>query len=229
MDDYLQECLKAGATQVVSLGAGLDSRAYRNDLMQGAIKFFEVYHPATQAHKKERAKKVLGKIPPNLTYVPVDFNLETLDKLLEYGFDKSMVTLFIWEGVTQLLKAEAVDRTLSWVQANALPVSSIIFDYQYLSSAMRVQTERNIMCAVLSRISGEKRTFGITKGEIVDFLTRKGFRQVVEVNAAQLKRLYCTSSNQGRKVTENYAMVRAEVGERDAPDNDHRSSWSVSL
>jgi len=212
-DDYLKECLQSGTGQVVILGAGLDSRAYRDELLQEAVRIFEVDHPATQARKIERVKKVVGSFPANLDYVPVDFSNETLDKLLACGFDKSLKTLFVWEGVTYYLDAEAVDSTLAWVRTSAAAGSSIIFDYQYLP-AMVEPRKRNFAYAVLSRLSGERRAFGIAKGGIADFLTARGFTHVVEANARELERLYCTGSNQGRTVAETYAIVHAEVGER---------------
>jgi methyltransferase (TIGR00027 family) len=205
-DDYLQRCLQSGTSQVVILGAGLDSRAYRGDLLQRGVKTFEVDHPATQASKVERLKKVLGTIPAHVAYVPIDFNDETLDKLLACGFDRSLKTLFIWEGVTYYLDAEAVEATLAWVRANAAPSSAIIFDYQYISEPTRAHL-------VLSRLTGERRAFHIEKSQIEDFLTRRGFTHVVGVNAEQLKRLYCTGPNKGRTVAENYGIAHAEVGE----------------
>jgi methyltransferase (TIGR00027 family) len=208
-DDYLQECLKSGTAQLVILGAGLDSRAYRGELLQGVVKIFEVDHPATQANKIERVKKVFGKIPSNVTYVSIDFNDETLDKLLACGFDPSLKTLFIWEGVTFYLDAEAVDATLAWVRANAALNSAIIFDYQYVSEPTRAH-------AVLSRLTGERRAFAIEKGQIGDFLTQRGFTHVVDANAEQLKRMYCTGPNQGRTAAEIYAIVHAEVGNSQA-------------
>jgi methyltransferase (TIGR00027 family) len=208
-DDYLQECLKSGIAQLVILGAGLDSRAYRDEPLQGAVKTFEVDHPATQASKIERVKKVLGKIPPNVAYVPIDFNDETLDKLLACGYDRSLKSLFIWEGMTYYLDAQAVDATLAWVRANAVSGSAIIFDYQYVSEPTRAH-------AALSRFTGERRAFAIDKGQIEDFLTRRGFTHVVDANAEQLNRLYCTGPNQGRTVAEIYAIVHAEVGDSQA-------------
>ena len=210
-DDYLQECLKSGIAQLVILGAGLDSRAYRDELLQGVVKTFEVDHPATQASKIGRVKKVFGEIPTNVTYVPIDFSDETLDKLLAYGFDRSLKTLFIWEGVTYYLDAEAVDATLAWVHANAILGSAIIFDYQYMLAPTQAQTRRDYLYAVISRLAGERRAFGIEKGQIEDFLERRGFTHVVDANAEQLKHLYCTGSNQGRMVAEVYAIVHAEV------------------
>jgi len=66
---------------------------------------------------------------------------------------------------------------------------------------------------VLSRITGERRDFGIEQSQIEDFLARRGFTHVVGVNAEQLQRLYCTGPNQGRTVAESYAIVHAQVGE----------------
>lgn len=48
MDDYLQTCLAAGIEQLVILGAGLDSRAYRTEGLKDQVQVFEVDHPATQ-------------------------------------------------------------------------------------------------------------------------------------------------------------------------------------
>ena len=210
-DDHLQECLQSGTTQVVILGAGLDSRAYRGGLLSAGVKTFEVDHPATQASKLKRLKKVLTTIPTHVTYVPIDFNDETLDKLLAFGFDPSLKTLFIWEGVTQYLRPEAVDGTLSWVRAHAAPGSTIIFDYQDMAELPQAQIRRGHLYVVLSRFTGERRDFGIAHSQIEDFLTRRGFTHVVDVNAEQIQQLYCTGSNQGRTVATNYAIVHGEV------------------
>jgi methyltransferase (TIGR00027 family) len=212
IDDYLRECLNSGTAQVVILGAGLDSRAYREEeLKRGRVRTFEVDHPATQASKIGRVKKLFGKTPVNVTYVPVDFNAETLDILPSRGFSRSLKTLFIWEGVTYYLDAEAVDATLAWVRANAAPGSMIIFDYQYQAPALE-HLRRDRVYAVLSHLAGERRAFGIERGQIEAFLRRRGFTHVVDADAGQLQRLYCTGPNQGRRVAEIYAIVHAEVG-----------------
>jgi methyltransferase (TIGR00027 family) len=211
IDDYLQECLKSGVTQLVILGAGLDSRAYQNELHQGVTNIFEVDHPATQASKIERVKKVFGKIPSHVTYVSVDFVDETLDKLLKSGFDPSMKTLFIWEGVTSYLNIESVDATLAWVHANSAPGSTIIFDYQEMSGRKAI-IRRDILYAIVSRLSDEKDVFGFEKGQIGTYLTQKGFTHIVDANADQLTHLYCIGPNQSRKVGKIYSIVHAEVG-----------------
>src|SRR5215467_3940711 len=47
IDDKLQDSLKNGATQVVILGAGLDTRAYRFENLLRGKKVFEIDHRST--------------------------------------------------------------------------------------------------------------------------------------------------------------------------------------
>lgn len=112
------------------------------------------------------------------------------------------------------LRGATVKKTQTSQTARATAaVRAIIFDYQSLAGLVQAQTRRNYVYAVLSRISGERRDFGIEQNQIEDYLTRRGFTYVVSVNADQLKSLYCTGPNQGRTVAENYAIVHAQVGE----------------
>jgi methyltransferase (TIGR00027 family) len=209
MDDYLKKCLNASTSQVVILGAGLDSRGYRDGL--SLVKIFEVDHPATQSSKIRRVTKIFGKLPDHITFVPIDFDRETLDKLFSFGFDKTAKTLFIWEGVTPYITAEAVDATLAWIHSNSATGSAIVFDY-HLTVEEHFDPERGLLSSILSRLSGEnKRVFSVAQSSIVDFLNERGFSNVVEVGAEQLKSLYCTGSNEGRNVLYTYSIVCAEI------------------
>jgi methyltransferase (TIGR00027 family) len=209
IDDFLDMCLHNSTMQVVILGAGLDSRAYRHELSDAKV--FEVDHPATQSRKTKRVTKIFGKLPDHITYVPIDFDRETLDKLLSYGFEKTAKTLFIWEGVTPYITAEAVDATLSWIRSNSAIRSAIVFDYR-LAVEERFDPERGFLSHLLSRLSGEnRRVFSIAQGSIVDFLTKRGFSNVVVAGSEKLKSLYCIGPNQGRDVLYTYSIVCAEV------------------
>src|SRR5215813_13947300 len=58
VDALLVEALSRGATQVVNLGAGFDSRAYRFRDRFPQVRFFELDLPATSAAKRERVVKI---------------------------------------------------------------------------------------------------------------------------------------------------------------------------
>ncbi len=212
IDDYLERCLEDGTKQVVILGAGLDARAYRFPAFKEQAKAFEVDHPATQAAKIAQARKVFKEVPGHVTYVPIDFNEESLDKLSDYGYQGDLKTLIIWEGVTMYLQPEAVDATLAWVKSNSAPGSSIIFDYIYLSAYTEEHPRAEIQISRWThRLTGEPLTFGIEKGQITDFMTWRGFTDVVDAGAQDFERLYCTGPNQGRPVADPYAIVHASV------------------
>ena len=212
IDDYLENCLNSATAQVVILGAGLDSRAYRFAPFKGPVKLFEVDQPATQAAKIARVKKIFHEVPKHVTYVPIDFNQETLDKLAGCGYSRSAKTLFIWEGVIPYLKPEAVDATLAWVRLNSASGSSLIFDYIYASAfSGKYRREEVKLSQRTHRFTGEALIFGIEKDQIVDFMTRRGFTSVVDACAEDFKQLYCTGLNQNRAIADIYSILHAAV------------------
>ena len=131
IDEALERAIVGGATQVVILGAGFDSHAYRCQELLAHVRVFEVDRPATQALKRERVNDVLGGPPANLPPVPVDSQPEDLAEVLtRHGYDPAQRTFFILEGVTMYLPEEAVRGTLRFVAAHP-PGSGIVFDFVY--------------------------------------------------------------------------------------------------
>ncbi|OGN99995.1 MAG: hypothetical protein A2Y59_01645 [Chloroflexi bacterium RBG_13_52_14] len=215
IDDYLNECFHRGIEQLVILGAGFDSRAYRFNELKGMIKVFEVDHPATQRVKIERLKKVFASLPDHVVYVPIDFNKEKLDKrLFESGYNASLKTLFIWETVTMYLTAEAVDETLACVANNSGEGSSIYFDY--ISQSFLDGTSELVELRKMREGTpiDEPFTFAIEEGTIDEFLSSRGFYQVENVTAEDLKNAYFKGKNQGRKVAGWCNFVHATVKPR---------------
>jgi methyltransferase (TIGR00027 family) len=54
IDEALERAVAGGATQILILGAGFDSHAYRFEPMLRQCRVFEVDRPGTQAYKKKR-------------------------------------------------------------------------------------------------------------------------------------------------------------------------------
>jgi len=129
-DAAMLDALKNGAKQVVVLGAGLDSRGYRFQRQLKGIRFMEVDYGPTQEYKKRRVKEVLGTIPPNVSFVPMDFTKDNLlDQLVKGGYSERDRTFFLWEGVTVYLPESAVKDTLHFVRDHAAPGSRLAFNY----------------------------------------------------------------------------------------------------
>jgi methyltransferase (TIGR00027 family) len=117
-----------GVGQLVVLGAGLDTFAYRNPFGD-RLKVFEVDHPATQAWKRRRLAEAGIALPPGLIFAPVDFERSGLrEGLAAAGFDPTQRSFFTWLGVVPYLSEAAVTSTLAVI--GALPGGAeVVFDY----------------------------------------------------------------------------------------------------
>src|SRR6202453_3457001 len=128
IDDALVASLVKNIRQVVILGAGFDCRAFRIPELRAA-KIFEVDHPQTFATKREQLAQLLDREPANLTFVQIDFNRQSLEAVLRRaGFDPSQRCIFLWEGVTNYLTAEAVTAVMRFV-ASCAAGTELIFTY----------------------------------------------------------------------------------------------------
>jgi methyltransferase (TIGR00027 family) len=210
IDDFLQECCANEIQQVVIMGAGFDSRAYRYDDLK-EIKVFEVDHPATMAIKKEKIQKELGSLPNHVVYVSIDFLKEKLsDKLVQYGYNGNLKSLFIWEGTTPYLIPESVDETLAFVSSNSGKDSSIIFDYilkSVVNGTCDLEGAKNEF-EKMNKTS-EPLTFGIEKEKIESFLVDRGFQNVKDVGSEYLKELYFKDQHRNRKIKPWWRIVHA--------------------
>jgi len=214
IDDLLKAQIEEGVKQIVILGAGYDSRAYRfNRLQQEGVKVFEVDHEYTQRLKVWTVRKALGSFPKNVTYVHIDFGSEKLEvNLPECGYQGNLKTLFIWEGVTTYLTAEAVDRTLAFIAGSSGEGSCVVFDYLF-ESALDV-TSQSREAELLRRQSArvhEPLLFGIKDNTIEGFLSSRGFSVVENVTAKSLKDAYFKGKGQQRKLFPLAAIACARV------------------
>ncbi len=129
-EDCLEEAIRQGVKQYVILGAGFDTFAFRRRDLLFSLAVYEVDHPVTQAMKRERIGMAGWDIPPQLHFVPVNFNTEQItDALQRSPYRPDLPTFFSWLGVTYYLAREVVFSTLQQIASIALPGSSLVFDY----------------------------------------------------------------------------------------------------
>ncbi|MCP4719619.1 MAG: class I SAM-dependent methyltransferase [Desulfobacteraceae bacterium] len=213
MDDFLLKCIDNGLEQLVSLGAGFDTRPYRIDALKSGIQIFEVDHPATQKVKKKKLKKIFGSVPGHVKFVSVRFNSQVLgERLRDKGYDKSLKSLFIWEGVVMYLTPQAVDNTLSFVRKNSGPGSWIVFDYipDSVVSGPDAPVEGRFLKKNVKQ-KGEKLVFAVEPYQIEKFLLNRGFINIVNLNAQDLRTRYFKGGNSNRKISRVLNFVHAVV------------------
>ena len=122
-EERLRESVARGVTQLVVLGAGLDTFAYRQPAWAAALRIYEVDHPASQAAKRARLEAARIAIPSNLTFAPVDFEHDTLDAgLARAGFEPAAKTFVSCLGVLVYLTREAIAELFAFV--SRLPAGS---------------------------------------------------------------------------------------------------------
>jgi methyltransferase (TIGR00027 family) len=212
-DDFVKKSIEEGIEQVVILGVGYDTRAYRIEELKGNIKVFEVDHPNTQSFKIEKIRGIFGSVPEHVVYVPVDFEKETLgQKLFDSGYDPSKKTLFIMEGLIMYIPPKAVAETLIFIVENSGKGSTVIFDY-YIESVVdgtcKLEIGTNIRNHLLQL--GEPLQFGIKEEEIEDFLTQFGFSKVQNITSEDYKKAYFHGINENRDVCELLYFAHAVV------------------
>ena len=198
IDDKVIDALKAGITTVVNLGAGWDTRAYRLPALH-RTRIFEVDLPETIAAKRTKLEQVFGRVPENVTLVPMDFDHQNLEEVLRsYGQRPEEKTFFIWEGVTQYLTEAGVRQTFAFL-AKAAVGSRLVFTYvqqDFLDGT--AQFGLSVRSQVV-RVKDQLWRFGMKPEQIAAFLAEYGWREVEQMGSQEAATWYPMPS--GRRLT----------------------------
>jgi len=130
IDEMLERAVRGGATQLVILGAGFDTRAHRFPELLRDVSVIEVDYAATQEYKRRRVDAALGGNAANVVYAPVDFARERLGEVLDRaGFRRDRQTYYICEGVSMYVPEEGMKATLGAIAAMSAPGSGLLLEY----------------------------------------------------------------------------------------------------
>ena len=193
IDAAVDRAARGGAAQIVILGAGFDSRAYRLHDAHPGLRFFEVDLPAMIEAKKERLASGFVSIPEHVRFVPIDFDTQSLDDVLPAaGYRSSQQTLFIFEGVTMYVGEAATEATLEFVRRHAARGSVIVFDY-LLREVVEGDSSRFYAAATSARSlaqRGEPLVTGWSRDEAVSLVRRHGLDVVDDLGTEELVARY---------------------------------------
>jgi methyltransferase (TIGR00027 family) len=177
-------------SQLLILGAGFDSRAYR---LAGPrdVTVFEVDHPATQAAKRRVLRRLPQSAasagPDTVRFVPVVFGVDDpAEQLRACGFAPGEQTLVLWEGTTNYLDGSAVDATLRFLASVLAPGSPLVFTYvdRAMLDGSAVFAGAQTTIRAVGRV-GEPFTFGLVPGEVSDYLAERGFTMERDTTVSQ--------------------------------------------
>ncbi len=191
-EDQLEQAVESGTSQYVILGAGHDTFALRRQDLADKVRVFEVDHPATQDVKRQRVQKAIGSIPPNLTFVPVNFEIDKMDEeLAKAGFDSQKPAFYSWLGVTYYLTPEAIRDTLDRVAEISAPGSRLVFDFKVAKHI--ISDEWRTLCEKMEGFvarRGEPMLTDFTPQSLRDLMARHGYTEVEMIPPEEQRKRY---------------------------------------
>jgi len=167
-DQLAAQSLKKNVCQLVLIGAGMDARAFRQDLP--GMHVFEV-DQKTIFDVKEPIVRDAPLTCASRHIVPVDLSQFPLAGALKHsGFTESKPSCWLLEGLVMYLSPQAVDSLLSQISLLAAPGSVIFHD------GVSETTQRNgVTCCGAKFLSGHDNyaalweSHGFSNTEVIDF------------------------------------------------------------
>jgi len=197
IDELMQRAVRNGATQLVILGAGFDTRAHRFSELLKDVAVFEVDYGTTQEYKRRRVEAALGGAPSNVVYAPIDFARESLsDVLRRAGFQPGRKTYYICEGVSMYVPEEGVKEMLRAIASASAPGSGLMLEYMN-----RVGIEvmmKYPMGMIKNAIDwGEPFVFGVPDGKDHEFFLEAGLNlgETLKIGTPESVKRYATRQN----------------------------------
>lgn len=192
IDDIFIHALNEAVPQIVLLGAGYDTRAHRFEENNTSSRIFELDIAETQNRKKRCLKKNHINIPEQLTHIPIDFNNESINTVLQRaGFNNDQKVLFIWEGVCMYLDPTSVDTVLHFISQSSHPESTVVFDYAIMVSKETCQNyygAREILEMMKRPETKESFNCTIDEKKIVPFLNQRGLNPIAHLDHHQIEK-----------------------------------------
>ncbi|MDY6934796.1 MAG: SAM-dependent methyltransferase [Spirochaetota bacterium] len=212
-DQIFTKALNENCPQIVILGAGFDSRAYRfKDNIQ-ETRIYELDIHTTQRYKIECLIKSNVDIPEQVTFVPINFAIESIeDRLSKAGFDNGKKTTFLLEGLIQYLSEGAVNAIFNAIKSISKPGSFVVFNY--IIDSERLRDGYGVKEQIESiNSTGEPYKFKIKEGEINFFLEERGLQLIGHHSAEELAKdfLIKKDGSIGGKITAFFGMAQAVV------------------
>jgi methyltransferase (TIGR00027 family) len=190
-EDTAAHAIASGVRQILVLGAGLDTFAYRLEPTLD-LRVFELDHPATQAEKRRRLGQAQIAEPQHVSYVAHDFEGGRMTAALKVaGLDTDRAAFVLWLGVTPYLTEAAVFATLSELASWPGGVE-VVFDYANPPGTVEENNARDFYREMAERVaaSGEPFRCYFNSAELYARASGLGFSDIEDLDRAALVARY---------------------------------------
>lgn len=181
LDGLAREAVAAGCRQIVVLGAGLDTLAWR---FRAQARCFELDHPATQPVKR-------ATFGDTLPFVPLDLLHESPAAVLRAcaDFDAARPTLFVAEGLFMYLDAPRVAAIFRELAALSVPGSRFAFTFMEEQPGQPLAfANASPIIAWWLRQRGEPFRWGLPREDVGRFLRDLGWELATLSSPETLRR-----------------------------------------
>jgi methyltransferase (TIGR00027 family) len=194
IDEHLLTALDDRVTQVVILGAGYDSRAYRFAAQLAGRPVYEVDLPPLSRRKAAIVAAHPAVFGAGSAHrVEIDFRTQTLESRLDaVGFARNEPTFVVWEGVVPYLDTAAVENTLAALATLCGSGSRLTLDLWDGTGGSGPLAPLRRLGAQAIALVGEPVTFGVAPAAIGALLGRYGFGVIDLAGADALADRYAT-------------------------------------
>lgn len=183
IDNLFEKAGEETFKQVIILGAGFDSRAVRFHKQLAGARVFELDSGTTQLMKTIQYLKRGIIIPDNVTFIPINFEMESVtSKLEKAGFIKGIKTLLLIEGAVQYLKPDLVRQTMKSILEPTGVGSRLILEYG--EAGMTEWLESGV----------EHLKFGLREDVVEDFLAEAGYHLLDCKDSKSLEKTFFTDT-----------------------------------
>lgn len=210
IDDALLEELAGPLDQVVILGAGYDSRAYRFASQLDGRPVFELDFPTTSRRKQQIVKRRAADLPDtDVRHVEIDFLRERIDdRLGKAGFQSGGRSFFVWEGVSMYLSRQAVKETLRVVAALGARGTRLAMDLWCCPDRPDLAGTVQRTLPNLLHVFGEPMGMSLHPEDTPGFFDREGLELIDAADATELERRYLP---RGRRVYPDFHLALART------------------
>lgn len=214
IDEQLKRALADGVEQVLILGAGYDSRAYRfaSELAGRPV------HEVDLAPLSRRKAGIVAANPhlfagTAIRRVEIDFRVDALaERLLAAGFAVGVRTFVIWEGVSMYLSGAAVGATLDTLNDICGAGSVLAMDLFHQVDGLRPMDRLRRAGVRAIRLIGEPITFALAPRQAPGFLSAHGFAATELLQSDVLAERYGTDHRPSDRSV--YVLAAATTGIR---------------
>jgi methyltransferase (TIGR00027 family) len=212
-DDVVRNGPRDGFSQLVIMGAGYDTRAYRIGSLDDRVRIFEIDRTKTMERKTQVLATIFGQLPDHVRFIPMDMaERNCWQALRQAGWSAEAKTLFLLEGLVMYLHRGEVTNLLSGIAQHAGAGSAVLFDFLPRSLAdgsSAAEGGQNIR-AWTFRI-GEPILSGFADDEVVPILTDLGFSGVQVISSRSFAKMYYTGKNADRRLSGLMSIAHATV------------------